>query len=217
VNVEEVALPFTSVVSVSVFVTFDANVPDGAVAGAVKVTATPLTGLPKLSVTVATSGLAKAVLITALCGVPLVAASDAGGPAKFVRMKLADDVAPGTVPPTSAEPATVFAVKTDEVATPLESVVSVSVEVPVVAKVPLAPDNGAENVTVAPLTGFEPAITVTCRFAYAVPTTALCGVPAVAVIVVSGLLDGLHATKPAIMIKLMRRRIDLRNVIGHLR
>jgi hypothetical protein len=86
--------------------------------------------------------------------------------------------------------------------------------------VPLAAvaDVGAENVTVAPLTGFEPRITVAERvLPYAVPTVALCGVPDVAVIVVAGPLELPHATKPAIMVKLMRRRIDLRNVIGHLR
>jgi hypothetical protein len=158
------------------------------------------------------------VLITALCGVPLVAAIPNGAPAKFVRMKLADDVAPETEAPTSAEPDIVFAVKIDEVATPLELVVSVSVDVPFDANVPLASDVGAENVTVAPLTGFEPCITVAERvFAYAVPTVALCGVPAVAVIVVAGRLELPHATKPASMVKLMRRRIDLRNVIAHLR
>ena len=158
------------------------------------------------------------MLITALCGVPLVAAIPNGAPAKFVRMKLADDVAPETEAPTSAEPDIVFAVKIDEVATPLELVVSVSVDVPFDANVPLASDVGAENVTVAPLTGFEPCITVAERvLAYAVPTVALCGVPAVAVIVVAGRLELPHATKPAIMVKLMRRRIDLRNVIAHLR
>jgi hypothetical protein len=196
-----------------------ANVPEGAVAGAVNVTATPLSGLPKLSDTVATSGLANAVLITALCGVPLVAVIEKGGPAKFVRMKLAAADAAATVAPTSADPAIVFAVKV-VVATPLELVVSVSVAVPLVAKVPLgAPAAvGAENVTLAPLTGVEPCSTVTCSgVAYAVPTTVLCGVPAVAVMVVIGLLELLHATRAAIMIKLKRRRRDLRNVIGHLR
>jgi hypothetical protein len=161
------------------------------------------------------------VLITALCGVEVAAAVIVvGAPAKFVRMKLADEVAPVTEAPTSAEPDTVFAVKTVEVATPLELVVSVSVDVPFDAKVPLAAvaDVGAENVTVAPLTGFEPRITVAERvLPYAVPTVALCGVPDVAVIVVAGPLELPHATKPAIMVKLMRRRIDLRNVIGHLR
>jgi hypothetical protein len=196
-----------------------ANAPDGAVAGAVKVTTTPLSGLPYWSDTVATRGFAKAVLITALCGVEVAAAVIvAGADAKFVRMKLADDVAPETEAPTSAEPATVFAVKTVETATPLELVVSVSVDVPFDAKVPLAFDVGAENVTVAPLTGVEPRITVAERvLPYAVPTVALCGVPDVAVIVVAGPLELPHATKPAIMVKLMRRRSDLRNVIGHLR
>jgi hypothetical protein len=56
------------------FVPF-ANVPLGdiAVTGALKVTATPLTGFELLSFTVATSGVVNAVLIPALCGVPRVA------------------------------------------------------------------------------------------------------------------------------------------------
>ena len=45
----------------------------GSLAGAVKVTNTPLIGLPD-SDTVACSGFAKAVPTTALCGVPPVAA-----------------------------------------------------------------------------------------------------------------------------------------------
>jgi hypothetical protein len=48
------------------------NVPLAPEAGAVKVTETPLTGLPPF-VTVATNGLANAVLIVALCPPPLVA------------------------------------------------------------------------------------------------------------------------------------------------
>jgi hypothetical protein len=86
VNVDDVALPFASVVSVSVFVPF-ANVPDGADAGAVNVTDAPLTGFPSTSVTLATRGSANAVLTTALCGVPLVAAITAGGPDVFDRLK----------------------------------------------------------------------------------------------------------------------------------
>jgi hypothetical protein len=44
-------------------------------------------------------------------------------------------------------------VNVDEVATPLELVVSVSVAEDFEANVPLAPDPGAVNVTSAPLTG----------------------------------------------------------------
>jgi hypothetical protein len=81
VNVEEVARPFTSVVSVSVD-TPPTNVPvaPGGV-GAVNVTDTPLVGIPPV-VTIATSGNANAVLTGALCGVPLcatIATTGAGG------------------------------------------------------------------------------------------------------------------------------------------
>jgi hypothetical protein len=50
--------------------------------------------------------------------------------------------------------------------------------------VPLAPDDGAVNTTVAPLTGLLPAsFTVTWSVcAKAEPTVAVCGVPALAVI-----------------------------------
>jgi len=67
--------------------------------GGVKVTTTPLTGLFPESVTVATSGAANAVLIVALCGVPLVAATFAAAPALFVSEKFAD-VAPAALATT---------------------------------------------------------------------------------------------------------------------
>jgi hypothetical protein len=54
-------------------------------AGPVKVTVTPLTGLPPASFTVATKGFAKAVLICALCPPPLAAVMEAGGPGLFVN------------------------------------------------------------------------------------------------------------------------------------
>ena len=73
-----------------------------------------------------------------------------------------------------------FAVKIAEVATPCEFVTAVFTPL---AKVPLAPLPGAVNVTVTPLTGLFPAsFTVACRgAANAVLIAALCGVPAVAV------------------------------------
>jgi hypothetical protein len=70
------------------------------------------------------------------------------------------------------------------VATPLEFVVSVSVA-PAgdVAKVPLAPEDGAVNVTDTPLAGDPLDVTVACSGApNACPICALCGVPAAAVI-----------------------------------
>jgi hypothetical protein len=59
----------------------------------VNVTLTPGSGLPPLSVTVACNAVPNAVLIVALCGVPLVAVIEAGGPGVLVRAKFAD-VAP---------------------------------------------------------------------------------------------------------------------------
>jgi hypothetical protein len=81
VNTADVATPLLLVVAVF---TPPANVPLAPVAGAVNVTVTPDTGLPPLSFTVATSGAPNAVLIAALCGVPLVAVTLAGDPAVFV-------------------------------------------------------------------------------------------------------------------------------------
>jgi len=84
VNVVEVATPLVLAVSISVAVPF-INLPLAPDPGAVKVTEA-LTGFPWLSVTVATKGAANAVLTVALCGVPLVAATAAAGPALFVRL-----------------------------------------------------------------------------------------------------------------------------------
>ena len=73
------------------------------------------------------------------------------------------------------DPAVEFAVKVLEVATPEASVVTVSVAVPVLANVPLAPDPGAENVTEVPGTGVLPeSSTTTVRTEeYAVEMVAL--------------------------------------------
>src|SRR5258708_15655674 len=71
VNVADVATPPEFVVAV---LTPPANVPLAPLAGAVKVTTTPLTGLFPASVAVATNGALNAVLIAALCPEPLVAA-----------------------------------------------------------------------------------------------------------------------------------------------
>jgi hypothetical protein len=73
VNTCEVATPLELVVSVSVAPGVEvANVPLAPVAGAVKVTLTPLDGVP-FSVTVAASGFANATPTAALCPPPLVA------------------------------------------------------------------------------------------------------------------------------------------------
>ena len=66
---------------------------------------------------------------------------------------------------------------TAEVAIPLALVVAVFAPP---AKVPLAPELGAANVTTTPLTGAPPEVTVaTSGAANAVLTPALCGVPLV--------------------------------------
>jgi len=79
-----------------------------------------------------------------------------------------------------------LAVNVFEVALPVASVVSVSVAAPP-AKVPLAPDAGAVNVTVAPLVGVPPVVTVaTSGAANAMLTTALCPDPLVAAIATTG-------------------------------
>ena len=73
------------------------KVPLAPLAGAVKVTAAPLTGLPPASFTVACSAVAKAVLMAALCGVPALAVMLAAAPALLVRPKLAEVATPATL------------------------------------------------------------------------------------------------------------------------
>ena len=64
--------------------------------GAVNVTVTPLTGLLLASFTVACNAVVNAVLTVALCGVPAVAVTLAGLPARFVKLKLAEVPTPLT-------------------------------------------------------------------------------------------------------------------------
>lgn len=177
-----VAIPCALVVAVF---TPPANVPLAPLAGAVNVTVTPLTGLFRESVTVACSCVANAVLTVALCGVPTVAAIFAAAPARFVSEKLAELATPETEAVTVYVPAVAFAVKTAAVATPSELVVAVFTPP---AKAPLAPLVGAVKVTVTPLTGlFEASLTVAWNAVVkAVFTVALCGVPAVAVMLAGG-------------------------------
>jgi hypothetical protein len=80
-------MPLELVVAVAVLLP-PAKVPLAPLAGAVKVTTTPLVPVPPV-VTVATKGAAKAVLTSALCGVPLVAVMVSTAAAVFVRLKLA--------------------------------------------------------------------------------------------------------------------------------
>jgi hypothetical protein len=86
-----------------------------------------------------------------------------------------------------------LAVNASAVATPLLLVVAVAVAEP--AKVPLAPLPGAVNVTTTPLTGLLLAsFTVACSaVANAVLTVALCGVPAVAVMLAADTLEAASA------------------------
>ena len=85
-KIAAVAIPCAFVVAVF---TPLANVPPAPLAGAAKVTVMPLTGLIVESFAVACSCAANAVLTVALCGVPAVAVMLAGGPARFVKRKLA--------------------------------------------------------------------------------------------------------------------------------
>ena len=86
-----------------------------------------------------------------------------------------------------------MAVRVGAVATPLLLVVAVAVNEPL--KLALAPEPGAVNVTVTPLTGlFDASRTVACRaVANAVLIAVLCGVPAVALTV---------AAIPAVLVRL---------------
>jgi hypothetical protein len=90
VKVWEVARPEALVVSLSVAVP-PANVPDAPEPGAVKVTETPGTALPYVSLTVAFSALLNAVLIAVDCPDPAVAVTVAAAPGLLVRLKFVDD------------------------------------------------------------------------------------------------------------------------------
>jgi hypothetical protein len=138
------------------------NVPLAPLVGALKVTVTPLTGFPPLSFTVARRRAANAVPTLVLCGVPPVAAIDAGGLEVFVSRNVAGVATPGTEAVTLYDPTVALAVKTFEVATPDAFVTAVAPPL----NVPLAPLAGAVNVTVTPLTGFPPlSFTVATSFA----------------------------------------------------
>jgi hypothetical protein len=94
VNTAEVAMPEALVVAVF---TPPAKVPLAPLPGAENVTVTPLTGFPPASFTRAVNGAAKAVLIVALCGVPLLATMLAAVPAVLVNEKLAGVATPATL------------------------------------------------------------------------------------------------------------------------
>ena len=92
-NTAAVATPEAFVVAV---LTPPANAPLAPLPGAVKVTVTPPTRLPKESLTVACSCTANAVFTVALCGVPAVAAILFAAPARLVIEKLACVPTPAT-------------------------------------------------------------------------------------------------------------------------
>ena len=96
------------------------------------------------------------------------------GAVEFVRLKFAAAAAPEVVAATVyGPPAVALAVNVDEVARPLAFVVSVSVAVPL-PNLPLAPEEGAVNVTETPLAGFPLEVTnATSGFANAVLTFSL--------------------------------------------
>ncbi len=163
------------------------NTPEAPAPGAVNVTFTPETGLLPASFTVTASALAKAVLIVADCGVvPAFAVIVVGVPAVFVSEKFAEVATPATDAVTvKGPPAVAFAVNGAD-ATPDAFVATVMVAV-LLLNTPDAPAPGAVNVTFTPLTGLpSESLTVACSWvANAVPTVALCGVPAVAAMVVA--------------------------------
>src|SRR5713101_4084403 len=109
----------------------------------------------------------------------------AGALARLVSAKFAE-VAPVALATTLyGPPAVAFAVNVVEVATPLPFVGGAVVVAVPFANVPLAPLPGAVKVTTTPLTGlFRESLTVACScVTNAVLIVALCGVPAVAVMV----------------------------------
>jgi hypothetical protein len=97
VNTGDVACPEAFVVAVFMP---PANVPPAPLAGVLKVTVAPLTGLLDESVTVAIRALLNEVLMVALCPNPLVAVMKAGVPALLVNVKLAGVPTPVTVAAT---------------------------------------------------------------------------------------------------------------------
>ena len=180
-NTGVVAFPLELVVAVPTFVP-PAKLPLAPPAGAVNVTTTPLSGEP-LFVTFATSGWANAVLMVALWGVPLTAVTNSVT-GLLVRVKFAAVDAPAAVADTVYVPVFPFAVNVEAVAMPFELVIDVVVLVALSLKVPLAPDNGAVNVTSTPLVGTPAVVTVATSGAAKLELiTVLCGVPLVAVMI----------------------------------
>ncbi len=92
VNTVDVATPLPFVTAVFVV----AKLPLAPLLGAVNVTVIPLSRSPPVSLTVTTSGDAKAVLTAALCPEPLVTVTEAGAPTVLVSEKVAGVETPAT-------------------------------------------------------------------------------------------------------------------------
>jgi hypothetical protein len=175
--------PFVATVIVAVLLL---NTPDAPDAGAVNVTFTPLTGLLPASLTVTTKGAANAVLIVALCGVPLVAVMLAGAAAVLVRDKFTVVNPVAAAVTVYGPPAVAFAVNGTD-ATP-DAFVATTIVAVLLLNTPEAPDAGAANVTFTPETGLLPAsFTVTASaLANAVLMAADCGVVAAFAVIDAG-------------------------------
>lgn len=165
------------------------------VAGAAKVTVTPLTGLFPASRTVTRSGVVKVVLNTADCGVPPLANTVEAAPAVLVNENGVTTATPGTEAVMLKTPAVLLAVAVT-LAMPEAFVATVAAD-----NAALAPETGAANDTAAPGTGLPCAsLTVTCSAAgNAVLIGPVCGVPPVATIDAAGpgVLESAKATGTA--------------------
>lgn len=132
-----------------------------------------------------------------------------------MRLKLAVVDTPATDAVTVYAPAVVPAVKTAEVATPLALVVAAFTPP---AKVPVAPEAGAVKVTVTPVVGDPPVVTVaTSGAANDEATAALCAVPLVTAMASTGgggvefeLLQPVRKNKldPIKAVKMMARKLE---------
>jgi hypothetical protein len=152
VNNGAVAVPAASVVAVAA-VPPPANVADGPVLGTVNVTATPTTGFPEASVTVALTGVVKGLVTVVVSWSPAVTDMETGGPATFESVAVV--LRPPPLAAKDQVPTVAFAVSVGAVARPAASVVAVAV-VPV-GKTAEGPLPGALKVTVMPDTGLPAA------------------------------------------------------------
>jgi len=151
VNAAEAATPLPFVVAV-----FNppAKLPLAPLVGAVNVTTTPLTPLFPASVTVATNGAVNPVLIAALCGVPPLAVTLAGGPVtvKAIPLLLTPPTVTTTLPVVApVGTAITIAVAFHVLAPPAPFPLNVTVLVPcdppkfaplIVTELPTPPDPG---------------------------------------------------------------------------